>query len=137
MKPETQSSISGLLGELLESIAREDGKVVIEAKNGLVSLTHEYEDEPCREAVKPSYDVNMTIRRLIDALLTNSAYVVELVSDKETYHLSFDSLTEARDYALGLDKDKADENKFDVIRIWDCTLDKRSVVNVRKKAGTK
>jgi hypothetical protein len=57
------------------------------------------------------------------------------VSDKETYHNTFDSISEAREYAEDMVNE---EHGFSIVKIWECTLNKRGVLATAKgKVGSK
>jgi len=64
-----EKNIVMLLNELFESISRNE-TVTISAVDGIVSLTHDFEDTPSVQGIAPLYEINLDLRRAIESILS-------------------------------------------------------------------
>jgi len=69
-----EKNIVRLLNELFESISRNE-TVIISAVDGIVSLTHDFEDTPSVQGITPLYEINLDLRRALESILSRGVVI--------------------------------------------------------------
>jgi len=69
-----EKNIVRLLNELFESISRNE-TVIISAVDGIVSLTHDFEDTPSVQGIAPLYEINLDLRRALESILSRGVVI--------------------------------------------------------------
>ena len=69
-----EKNIVRLLNELFESISRNE-TVTISAVDGIVSLTHDFEDTPSVQGIAPLYEINLDLRRALESILSRGVVI--------------------------------------------------------------